>query len=165
MFNSLNNYQSLTFDKLALLLVADFTQPVQSCSLCRSLDSYLTVDGQYWSVWSTNLTNTGSFLFTHYCLFSPCKLVLGMCRLVRFRQRYHHSNVLSLAPIPCLLTDFVPIDLEEWWAQRFLANIANLSWQEEKEKGQEVLTGVEATWAKLWSGGVERGHSGSEATV
>lgn len=27
---------------------------------------------------------------------------------------------------PC--ADFVPIDLEEWWAQRFLANIANLSW-------------------------------------
>lgn len=26
-----------------------------------------------------------------------------------------------------LLADFVPIDLEEWWAQRFLANIANLS--------------------------------------
>ncbi|XP_028842429.1 MAPK regulated corepressor interacting protein 2 isoform X1 [Denticeps clupeoides] len=25
------------------------------------------------------------------------------------------------------LKDFVPIDLEEWWAQRFLANIANLS--------------------------------------
>lgn len=28
-----------------------------------------------------------------------------------------------------LLSDFVPIDLEEWWAQRFLANIVNLSWQ------------------------------------
>lgn len=29
----------------------------------------------------------------------------------------------------CLVScaDFVPIDLEEWWAQRFLANIANLS--------------------------------------
>lgn len=27
-----------------------------------------------------------------------------------------------------LCADFVPIDLEEWWAQRFLANIANLSW-------------------------------------
>lgn len=25
------------------------------------------------------------------------------------------------------LKNFVPIDLEEWWAQRFLANIANLS--------------------------------------
>lgn len=27
-----------------------------------------------------------------------------------------------------LCADFVPIDLEEWWAQRFLANIANLAW-------------------------------------
>lgn len=27
----------------------------------------------------------------------------------------------------CVCADFVPIDLEEWWAQRFLANIANLS--------------------------------------
>lgn len=25
------------------------------------------------------------------------------------------------------MKNFVPIDLEEWWAQRFLANIANLS--------------------------------------
>lgn len=29
---------------------------------------------------------------------------------------------------PCAaMKNFVPIDLEEWWAQRFLANIANLS--------------------------------------
>uniref|UniRef100_A0A1A7YY77 Family with sequence similarity 195, member A n=1 Tax=Iconisemion striatum TaxID=60296 RepID=A0A1A7YY77_9TELE len=26
-----------------------------------------------------------------------------------------------------VMKNFVPIDLEEWWAQRFLANIANLS--------------------------------------
>ncbi|XP_041133076.1 MAPK regulated corepressor interacting protein 2-like [Polyodon spathula] len=30
------------------------------------------------------------------------------------------------APSPSL-KNFVPIDLEEWWAQRFLANIVNLS--------------------------------------
>ncbi|KAF7642570.1 hypothetical protein LDENG_00255620 [Lucifuga dentata] len=29
-------------------------------------------------------------------------------------------------PSPAM-KNFVPIDLEEWWAQRFLANIANLS--------------------------------------
>lgn len=26
-----------------------------------------------------------------------------------------------------VMKNFVPIDLEEWWAQRFLANIANMS--------------------------------------
>ncbi|XP_051941053.1 MAPK regulated corepressor interacting protein 2 isoform X1 [Hippocampus zosterae] len=30
-------------------------------------------------------------------------------------------------PNVVMKTDFVPIDLEEWWAQRFLANIADLS--------------------------------------
>lgn len=29
--------------------------------------------------------------------------------------------------LPFSAADFVPIDLEEWWAQRFLANIVNLS--------------------------------------
>lgn len=28
---------------------------------------------------------------------------------------------------PCFSTDFVPIDLDEWWAQQFLARITNCS--------------------------------------
>uniref|UniRef100_A0A3Q0S7I1 MAPK regulated corepressor interacting protein 2 n=1 Tax=Amphilophus citrinellus TaxID=61819 RepID=A0A3Q0S7I1_AMPCI len=34
---------------------------------------------------------------------------------------------LSFSCCSPFCADFVPIDLEEWWAQRFLANIANLS--------------------------------------
>lgn len=31
--------------------------------------------------------------------------------------------------ISVFLSDFVPIDLDEWWAQRFLENIDKLSWR------------------------------------
>lgn len=37
----------------------------------------------------------------------------------------HSSCLLNLI---CVFSDFVPIDLDEWWAQRFLANIDKLSW-------------------------------------
>lgn len=30
-------------------------------------------------------------------------------------------------PAFCFSTDFVPIDLDEWWAQQFLARITNCS--------------------------------------
>lgn len=39
---------------------------------------------------------------------------------------------------------FVPIDLDEWWAQRFLANIDKLSWRSRLDlmlfASQEVRT-------------------------
>lgn len=35
-------------------------------------------------------------------------------------------QLLSLLSLPSL-SDFVPIDLEEWWAQQFLAKIENCS--------------------------------------
>ncbi|RVE75622.1 hypothetical protein OJAV_G00000600 [Oryzias javanicus] len=40
----------------------------------------------------------------------------------------HHGPVQYTEKTPsAVMKNFVPIDLEEWWAQRFLANIANLS--------------------------------------
>uniref|UniRef100_A0A3P9ICE8 Si:dkey-44g23.5 n=1 Tax=Oryzias latipes TaxID=8090 RepID=A0A3P9ICE8_ORYLA len=40
----------------------------------------------------------------------------------------HHGPVQYTEKAPsAVMKNFVPIDLEEWWAQRFLANIANLS--------------------------------------
>lgn len=40
----------------------------------------------------------------------------------------HHGPVHYAEKTPSPgMKNFVPIDLEEWWAQRFLANIANLS--------------------------------------
>ncbi|KAG9340445.1 hypothetical protein JZ751_021558 [Albula glossodonta] len=41
-------------------------------------------------------------------------------------QRKGPVQYTEKTPNPSM-KNFVPIDLEEWWAQRFLANIANLS--------------------------------------
>lgn len=38
------------------------------------------------------------------------------------------QNETIKCPSSLLFLDFVPIDLDEWWAQRFLANIDKLSW-------------------------------------
>lgn len=40
---------------------------------------------------------------------------------------FHLPKFLLKSLFDAFCADFVPIDLEEWWAQRFLANIANLS--------------------------------------
>lgn len=67
----------------------------------------------------------------------------------------------------CFFSDFVPIDLDEWWAQRFLANIDKLSWhfwdvriltdrQARPEAGwlaEERRPGLEVWWVKMpWCG-------------
>ncbi|KAJ8246215.1 hypothetical protein GJAV_G00265110 [Gymnothorax javanicus] len=48
----------------------------------------------------------------------------GCDELDQHRPVQYTEREKSSSPV---MTNFVPIDLDEWWAQRFLANIANLS--------------------------------------
>lgn len=62
------------------------------------------------------------------------KFVLEAWKEVEQRMGDGHPPESSRGPVQYtektsspLMKNFVPIDLEEWWAQRFLANIGNLS--------------------------------------
>lgn len=44
-----------------------------------------------------------------------------------FNDHYSHRLLFNCLNFISSFSDFVPIDLDEWWAQRFLANIDKLS--------------------------------------
>lgn len=59
---------------------------------------------------------------TSQCSFCLCDVILMSIKTSQGDRMDTDINLSLFSP------DFVPIDLDEWWAQRFLANIDKLSW-------------------------------------
>lgn len=64
-------------------------------------------------------------LFYYYLHYS----YLNCTQCFRIHWPYQLQLCDTFPSLFLCFEDFVPIDLDEWWAQRFLANIDKLSWR------------------------------------